>query len=97
MWSPAWVLPGFGILIWMGSDGFRFVSAWMPALAILVLVWCFVTPVVYVIGAGLARTARGRPSWPNVEVGAMWFCTSLLTTLVLFVVVGIASALGFFK
>ena len=95
MWSPAIALPGYGLLIWLGSDGFRFVSAWMPAMAILVLLWCFVTPVVYVIGAGLARAAGGRPAWPVVEVGAMWFVTSLLTTMALFVVALTMSSLGF--
>lgn len=73
-WSPVIVLPA------------TILSGWMPALGILTLLWCFAAPVLYVIVASITRVLGGQRSWPAVEVGAMWLVTSLLTTLVLFVI-----------
>jgi len=91
VWSPAWVMP-LGFVAQLLND--RELLPGVVALFWLSFAWCYVAPFAYGIIGSWVRLTRGQRAWPAIEVGCLWLVTSVLTTIVMFLVAGAAAALG---
>jgi hypothetical protein len=91
VWSPTIVLP-LGFLVQLFVD--REFASSAVGLFWLAFAWCYVAPFAYGILGAFVRASSGRRTWPEIEIACLWLVTSVLTTLVLFVLGAAAAALG---